>query len=85
MGNLARGSVGIQFTSSCADRLSNKRTLNSLRVETCGFDFFFGFLHEVKRELKRIYINGCRYNERLNAKTEGSKRLGYTGLRGSDK
>ena len=39
-------------------------------------------LFEVKRELKRIHINGCRCNERLNAKTEGSKRLAYTGLRG---
>ncbi len=35
-----------------------------------------------KVRLKRIHIDGCRYNERLNAKTEGSKRLGYTGLRG---
>jgi hypothetical protein len=34
----------------------------------------------VKPEPKRIYINGCRYNERLNTKTEGSKRLAYTGL-----
>ena len=30
-------------------------------------------LLEVKRELKRIYIDGCLYNERLNVKTEGSK------------
>jgi type-F conjugative transfer system protein TraW len=37
-------------------------------------------LQEVKRELKRIHIDGCRYNERLNAKTEGSKLLAYTGL-----
>ncbi len=29
-------------------------------------------LQEVKRDLKRIH--GCRYNERLNTKTEGSKR-----------
>ncbi len=26
----------------------------------------------VKGELKRVYINGCRYNERLNTETEGS-------------
>ena len=32
--------------------------------------------------LKRIHIDGCRYNERLNAKTEGSKHLTYTGLNG---
>jgi hypothetical protein len=30
--------------------------------------------------LKRIHIDGCRYNERLNTKTEGSKLLAYTGL-----
>ena len=29
-----------------------------------------------------MHIIGCRYNERLNVKTEGSKRLGYTGLFG---
>jgi hypothetical protein len=39
-------------------------------------------LKEVKRELNRIHINGGRCNERLNAKTEGSKRLTYTGLCG---
>jgi hypothetical protein len=33
-----------------------------------------------KKELKRIHIDGCRYNERLNSKTEGSKLLVYTGL-----
>ena len=31
------------------------------------------FIIRVKRELKRVYINTCRYNERLNAETEGSK------------
>jgi hypothetical protein len=34
------------------------------------------------RELKRIHIYGCRCDERLKAKTEGSKRLAYTGLNG---
>ena len=32
--------------------------------------------------LKRIHIDGCRYNERLKTKTEGSKRLTYTVLLG---
>ncbi len=27
------------------------------------------FIIRVKRELKRVYRNGCRYNERLNAET----------------
>jgi hypothetical protein len=31
------------------------------------------FIIRVKRELKRVYKNGCRYNERLNAETGGSK------------
>jgi hypothetical protein len=31
------------------------------------------FIKRVKRELKRVYRNGCRYNERLNAETGGSK------------
>jgi hypothetical protein len=32
------------------------------------------FIIRVKRELQRVYRNGCRYNERLNAETGGSKR-----------
>jgi hypothetical protein len=31
------------------------------------------FIIRVKRELKRVHRNGCRYNERLNAETGGSK------------
>jgi hypothetical protein len=31
------------------------------------------FIIRVKRELKRVYRNGCRYNERLNAETGGFK------------
>jgi hypothetical protein len=31
------------------------------------------FIIRVKRELKRVCRNGCRYNERLNAETGGSK------------
>jgi hypothetical protein len=31
------------------------------------------FIIRVKWDLKRVYINGCRYNERLNTETEGSK------------
>jgi primase-polymerase (primpol)-like protein len=30
------------------------------------------FIIEVNRETKRIQIDGCRYNERLNSKTQGS-------------
>ena len=32
------------------------------------------FIIRVKRELKRVYKNGCRYNQRLNAETGQSKR-----------
>jgi hypothetical protein len=35
-----------------------------------------------KWELKRIHIDGCRCNETLKSKTEGGKRLVYTGLCG---
>ncbi len=37
---------------------------------------------QVKRDLKRIHKSGYRCNERLKAKTDGSKRLTYTGFRG---
>ncbi len=39
-----------------------------------------GLPWEIKRDLKRILVFECRCNERLRAKTEGSTRLGYTGL-----
>jgi len=34
--NLARRPVGIQFTSSCDDRLSSERKINSWYEQTCG-------------------------------------------------
>ena len=37
---------------------------------------------QIKREVKGIHICGCRYNERRNAKTDGSTHLTYTGLHG---
>ena len=43
---------------------------------------FIYYEQQIKRELKRIHISGCRCNERLKAKTDGSKSLGYTGFRG---
>ena len=36
-------------------------------------------LEQVKRQLKRIHIDGCRCDEGLNTKTEGAKRLAYNG------
>ena len=33
---------------------------------------------QIKRELKGIHICGCRCNERLKAKTDGSTRLACT-------
>ena len=44
--------------------------------------FVFHFEQQIKRELKGIHICGCRFNERPNAKTDGSKSLSYTGLSG---
>jgi hypothetical protein len=51
----------------------------------CGYiarPSFLFIIEEIKRELKRIHIYGCRCNERLKAKTERSTRLSYNRLRG---
>ena len=37
------------------------------------FSIYFCLLEEVKEESKRIHVDGCRYNERLNTKTGGSR------------
>ena len=37
---------------------------------------------QIKREVQKIHISGCQYNERLKSKTDGSNRHGYTGFRG---
>ncbi len=51
--------------------------------ENNGFFFLFiQVVSEVNRQLKRKHVDGCWYTERLNTKTEGSKRLTYTGLLG---
>jgi hypothetical protein len=42
----------------------------------------FYYEQQVNRELKRIHISGYRCNERLQAKTDGSNLLTYTGLCG---
>jgi hypothetical protein len=52
----------------CDERLKTKNE-ESTRLADTGLLFII----RVKRELKRVYINGCRYYERLNAETEGSK------------
>ena len=36
----------------------------------------------IKRDLKGIHLSGCRYNETLKVKTDGSMSLGYTELHG---
>ena len=43
-------------------------------------NFFIYYEQQIKQELKRILISGCRCNERLKAKTDGTNRLTYTGL-----
>jgi hypothetical protein len=43
---------------------------------------YFVYYETIKRKLNRILIYECRCDERLKAKTEGSTRLAYTGLRG---
>ena len=42
----------------------------------------FYYEQQIKRELKRIHISGCRCNERLKVKTDGSTRLTFTGFLG---
>ena len=52
--------------------LKCRRPVN-VTVNTTGDCVMVLFIIRVKRELKRVYGNGCRYNERLNAETGGSK------------
>ena len=52
-------------------RLSNREKIESFYYE------------QIKRDLKGIHICGCRYNERLKGKTDGSMIHSYrTGLCG---
>jgi hypothetical protein len=46
---------------------------SGLKKLNLGVQTILLFITRVQRELKRVYINGCRYNERLNTETEGSK------------
>jgi hypothetical protein len=46
------------------------------------FDKWFVYYEVIKRELNIKLIYECRCDERLKDKTEGSTRLGYTGLSG---
>ncbi len=55
------------YESRCDERLQTK-TKEFTRLTHTGL-----FITRVKRELMRVYRNGCRYNERLNAETGGSK------------
>ena len=42
----------------------------------------FYYEQQIKPELRGIHICGCRFNVILKARTDGSTRLRYTGLRG---
>ena len=46
----------------------------------CIYLGLFYYEQQIKREPKGIHICGCRGNERLKAKTDGSMCLGYTVL-----
>ena len=64
---------------------SAARRVNNITMFFQIYCFLFRlvlYYEEKKRELKRIHIYGCRCNERLRAKAEGSTRLTYNGLRG---
>ena len=47
----------------------------------CFFLVIFYYEKQIKSEIMGIHICGCRCNERVNAKTDGSTDLAYTGLR----
>ena len=88
------GSVLREIPGPLSDIHSNseQRTLLSLLVKHpgCTGDGYsvvgrvinIYYEQQINREVKRIHISGCRYNERLKAKTDGSKCLGYTGFPG---
>ncbi len=61
------GSVSVSIRHSFA-----RSTVVLIRADN-AFEENLLFIIRVKRELKRVYRNGCRYNERLNVETEGSK------------
>ena len=48
---------------------------------TVGYDKYY-YEQQRKGELKGIHLCGCRWNERLKSKTDGSMSLGYTGFHG---
>jgi hypothetical protein len=76
------------YECRCNGRLQTKRftrlshtglvvELEHLKIKTRLTNEKLLFITRVKRELKRVYRNGCRYNERLNAETGGSKTFVY--------
>ena len=72
-------------TRSLKNRMEGKS-----RVTGCGDlsshgpikTLYFYYEELIKRDLKRIHMSGCRCNERLKAKIDGSMHLAYTGLHG---
>ena len=65
------------------DRRRNIVDLGSIPPVESYPVFYFEQQDKVRvTALQGIHICGCRYNERLNSKTVGSTRLGYTGLCG---
>jgi hypothetical protein len=54
----------------------------SIDLNLQGITIFFVYYEETKTDLQRILIHECRCYDRIKAESEGSIRLGYTGLRG---
>jgi hypothetical protein len=50
----------------------NTREIHKFVHKCDGQGIHVIFIIRVKRELKRVYGNGCRYNERLKAEAGGS-------------
>ena len=71
--------VGFRNLNSWSNKnrsVSRSTVIHHLECVHCYYE------QQIKWELKRIHTSGCRWNERLKPKTDGSKCLSYTGLRG---
>ena len=66
----------------CMQRGGCKFICRRIKKDESRGTCFFCYEQQVKWELKRIHVSGYRCNERLKSKTDGSKRLTYTGLCG---
>ena len=60
--------------------LSTESLINQLLIRGLVTKFLSIGMPKVKRELQRIYIDGCQYNERLNGLTVKRRDLNTVGV-----